>query len=71
MTEVIKNVKAMNLKTGDRLHNTYGPEEVVMETRWLSGNCKFIKVYTMDSSAVCATDTYPADHYVATIIEEG
>ena len=79
-TEVIKNVKARNLKTGDRLHNTHGPDEYVLDVQYLDGRgcADTVKVYTTAtgpnakrSQAICATDSYPADHMVATIIEEG
>ena len=85
-TEVIKNVKARNLKPGDRLHNCHGPVEVVLEARFhddKSGpkQAGGVMVWTTAEGVESAAghkrdcdilrDSYPADHMVATIIEEG
>ena len=84
-TEVIKNVKARNLKPGDRLHNCHGPVEVVLEARFhddKSGpkQAGGVTVWTAKEGMKNAArrrpgrvlrDSYPADHMVATIIEEG
>ena len=82
-TEVIKNVKARNLKPGDRLHNCHGPVEVVLEARFhddKSGpkQAGGVTVWTFAEGSntvsrrfIDKRDSYPADHMVATIIEEG
>ena len=78
MTEVIKNVKARNLKPGDRIHHCHGlPVDVVMETRFhddKSGpkQAGGVTVYsTPEGFTEVWRDMYPADYMVATIIEEG
>ena len=77
-TEVIKNVKARNLKPGDWLHNTYGEAEVVLEVHYIDG-CGLadtVAVHTTTAirngrSRLVCRSMFPPDHMVATIIEEG